>query len=61
MRHSIGLAAIALVSASAILTWTLTQSGADTQGKLPGATPGISTLELTMQAPALPPQQFDAI
>jgi hypothetical protein len=60
VRHSIGIGATVLVAASAILTWTLTQSGAKT-GKLPGATLGINTLDLTTQAAAMPLQQFDAI
>ena len=61
MRHSIGIAVIALVAVSATLAWTLTQSGAKTQSKLPGATLGINTLDVTMQASAMPTQAFDAI
>jgi hypothetical protein len=62
MRHSIGIAVIALVAVSATLAWTLTQSGANTQNKLSGTTTlGINTLAVTMQASAMPVQIFDAI
>jgi hypothetical protein len=60
MRHSIGIAVIALVAVSASLAWTLKQSGA-TQSKVPGATLGINTLDVTTKAAALPLQAFDAI
>jgi hypothetical protein len=46
---------------SVSLAWTLTQSGAKTQGKLSGATLGISTLDVTTKAAAMPLQAFDAI
>jgi hypothetical protein len=62
MRHSIGIAAVALVAVSAIWAWTLTQSGANTQNKLSGATTlGIDTLDVTAKASAMPVQAFDAI
>jgi hypothetical protein len=61
MRHSIGIAVIALVAVSATLAWTLTQSGANAQNKLSGATLGINTIAVTMQASAMPVQAFDAI
>jgi hypothetical protein len=61
MRRSIGIAVAALVAVSAALTWTLTQSGANTQGRLSATSPAISTLAVTMQAAAMPTQQFDAI
>ncbi len=61
MRHSIGIAVIALVAVSATLAWTLTQRGANTQNRLPGTALGINTLAVTMQASTMPMQQFDAI
>jgi hypothetical protein len=61
MRHSIGIAVVALIAVSATLAWTLTQSGAKTQGKLPGTTLGINTLDVTTKAAAMPIQAFDAI
>ena len=61
MRHWIGIAVVALVAVSATLAWTLTQSGAKPQGTLPGATLGINTLAMTMQASTMPVQAFDAI
>jgi hypothetical protein len=61
MRHSIGIAVVALVAVSATLAWTLTQSGAKTQSKLSGATLGINTLDVTAKALAMPMQAFDAI
>jgi len=62
MRHSIGIAVIALVAVSATWAWTLTQSGANTQSKLSDAASlGINTLDVTMKAAAMPTQQFDAI
>jgi hypothetical protein len=61
MRHPIGIAVIALIAVSASLAWSLTQSGAKPQSKLPGATLGINTLDLTTKAAVLPLQVFDAI
>lgn len=61
MRHSIGIAVIALVAVSASLAWALTQSGAKTESRLPGATLGINTLDVTTKAAAMPLQAFDAI
>jgi hypothetical protein len=59
MRHSIGIAVIALVAVSASLAWT--QTGAKTESKLPRTTLGINTLDVTTKAAALPLQVFDAI
>ena len=62
MRHSIGIAVVALIAVSATLAWTLTQSGANTQNKLFGATTlGINTLDVTAKASAMPMQAFEAI
>jgi hypothetical protein len=61
MRHSIGIAVIALVAVSATLAWTLAQSGANAHDKLSGATPGINTLDVTAKASVMPVQAFDAI
>jgi hypothetical protein len=61
MRHSIGIAAVALIAASATLAWTLTQSGANTRDQRSATSPAISTLAVTMQAASMPTQQFDAI
>ena len=58
MRRSIGIAALAIVAVAGLWAWTITNSGANarvTNGQ------GISTAELTMQAGAMPTQQFDAI
>jgi hypothetical protein len=59
MRQSIGIAAITVVAVAGLWAWTITNSGANAQNKR--AVPHtISTLELTMQAGAMPSQQFDA-
>jgi hypothetical protein len=58
MRQSIGIAAITVVAVAGLWAWTITNSGANAQNKRVAHT--ISTLELTMQAGAMPSQQFDA-
>jgi hypothetical protein len=61
MRHPISIAVLALVAVSATLAWTLTKSGANAQDRLSVTSPAISTLAMTMQAAAMPTQQFDAM
>jgi hypothetical protein len=58
MRSSIGIAALAVVAVAGLWAWTTTHSGAD--ARVTGSH-GISPAELTLQAGALPVQQFDAI
>jgi hypothetical protein len=58
MRKSIGIAAVAMLAVAGLWAWTMTNSGANARVT---NTHGISTAELTMQAAAMPTQQFDAI
>jgi len=57
MRQSIGIAAFSLVAIAGLWAWTVTHSGASAKRTV---LPGINTFELTMAAPAMPTQQFDA-
>ena len=57
MRRSIGIAALAIVAVAGLWAWTL-DNGANARVT---NSHGISTAELTMQAAAMPTQQFDAI
>jgi len=59
MRQSIGIAAVTVVAVAGLWAWTITHSGAHAQNKRAGL-PGINTFELTVAAPAMPTQQFDA-
>jgi hypothetical protein len=58
MRSSIGIAALAVVAVAGLWAWTITHGGANARMT---NSHGISTAELTMQAGAMPTQQFDAI
>ena len=54
MRHSIGIAAVAVAG---LWAWTISNSGANARVT---ASHSISTAELTMKASAMPTQHFDA-
>jgi hypothetical protein len=58
MRSSIGIAALTVVAIAGLWAWTMTHSGANARVT---NSQGIGTAELTMQAEAMPTQQFDAI
>ena len=58
MRHSIGIAALAIVAVAGLWGWTMTNTGANARVT---NSHSISTAELTLQAGAMPTQQFDAI
>ena len=57
MRQSIGIAAVIAVTVAGLWAWTVSNSGANARVT---AAHGISTAELTTQAPAMPTQHFDA-
>ena len=57
MRQSIGIAAVIAVAVAGLWAWTVSNSGANARVT---SSHGISTAELTMQAPAMPTQHFDA-
>jgi hypothetical protein len=59
MRQIIGIAAVIAVAMAGLWAWTVSNSGANAQSKLALAQ-GIDTVALTMAAPAMPSQQFDA-
>ncbi len=59
MRKSILIAFVAFV-AGAASTWTLSNTDAIARNKIAGAPQGMSILDLTMKAGAMPSQQFDA-
>jgi|EndMetStandDraft_4_1072995.scaffolds.fasta_scaffold89079_2 hypothetical protein len=59
MRQSIGIAAVIAVAVAGLWGWTVSNGGANAQAKLALAR-GIDTLAVTMAAPAMPSQQFDA-
>jgi hypothetical protein len=58
MRQSIGIAVLTVIAVAGLWAWTVTHGGANAQRR--ALLQGINTLELTVSAPAMPTQYFDA-